>query len=140
MAQLNKLALVRMALRYAIKELSRQEKLCILADIYCPRPDGVRWTGVGGYGTSGLDQGIYSHLTTHRRISDLWLKLEAVGAKAGEETRIIKDFILSELSPENIAEMSVREVGDDPLPEIDAKRPQQAASDPLQLKLVKEGI
>ena len=50
MANLNKLALVRMALRYTIKDLTREEKLCILADIFCPKRDGIRWTGQGGFG------------------------------------------------------------------------------------------
>ncbi len=45
MAKVNKLALARLALRYCVKDLTREEKLCILTDMFCPLRDGVRWFG-----------------------------------------------------------------------------------------------
>jgi hypothetical protein len=138
MAKMNKLALARMALRYCIQKLSREEKLCILTDIFVPLRDGVRWWGKGGYGVSGLDQGIYGHMTVFRQISDLWLKLESLGARPGEETRIIRDFLLGDLADEDRQEvLGTREsIADEPIPEFNERRSSQTADVPQgQLKL-----
>jgi len=134
MAKVNKLALARLALRYAIKDLSREEKLCILADMFCPLRDGVRWFGANGYGVGGLDQGIYAHMTTFRRISDLWLKLEAVGAQPSDEMRSIRDFLLGELSPEDREEIFGERAGiaDEPIPEFGERRTSKAEDSPQQ--------
>jgi len=124
MAKVNKLALARLALRYSIKDLSREEKLCILTDMYCPIRDGVRWFGANGFGVNGLDQGIYGHMTTFRRISDLWQKLDSLGAVLSEEMRIVRDFLLGELSDEDKAEILGQKTGiaDEPIPELGERR------------------
>jgi hypothetical protein len=125
MAKVNKLALARLALRYCIKDLSREEKLCILTDMFCPLRDGVRWFGHNGYGVGGLDQGIYGHMTTFRRISDLWLKLEGHGGKRDEEMIIIRNLLLGELSDEDREEiLGVKNgIADEPIPEFGERRP-----------------
>jgi hypothetical protein len=125
MDKVNKLALARLALRYCIKDLSREEKLCILTDMFCPLRDGVRWFGANGFGVGGLDQGVYGHMTTFRRISDLWLKLEAIGAVRAEEMRIVRDMLMAELSDEDRAEIlgTNGSIADEPIPEFGERRP-----------------
>ena len=138
MAKMNKLALARMALRYCIQKLSREEKLCILTDIFVPLRDGVRWYGHNGYGAQGLDQGIYGHMTVFRQISDLWLKLQALDARPGEETRIIRDFLLGDLADEDREEiLGTREsIADEPIPEFNERRSSQTeGQQQTQLKL-----
>jgi len=137
-AKVNKLALARLALRYSIKDLSREEKLCILADMFCPLRDGVRWFGANGYGVGGLDQGIYGHMTTFRRISDLWLKLEAIGAVPHEEHRIVRDLLLAELTEADREEIFGKQDGiaDEPVPEFGERRSSQPEGNgPKQLQL-----
>jgi len=125
MAKVNKLALARLALRYCIKDLTREEKLCILTDMFCPLRDGVRWFGANGTGVNGLDQGIYGHMTTFRRISDLWQKLDALGAVRSEEMRIVRDALLAELPDEDRAEILGLNgsIADEPIPELGERRP-----------------
>lgn len=138
MAKVNKLALARLALRYCIKDLTREEKLCILTDMYCALRDGVRWNGFNGTGINGLDQGVYGHMTTFRRISDLWQKLAAHGAVWSEETRIIRDLLLGELSEEDRAEIlgSGASIADEPIPEFGERRSSTPEGPgPVQLKL-----
>jgi len=142
MPKINKLALTRLALRYVIKEASREEKLCILTDMYCPIRDGVRWWGGNGYGVSALDQGIYSHVTMLRRVADLWLKLEGLHANMVEEQRIIRDLCLEELTEADREEIFGQPskpallIPEDELPEPKIKRePQPVNSGPEQMRL-----
>ena len=76
MAKINKLALARMALRMTINELDQRELLCVLTDLYTggAGEDQPRWFG-NGVGTGGLEQGIYNHMTTFRRMANLWAKI-----------------------------------------------------------------
>jgi|GEM_PF-6452139 len=142
MAKINKLALVRMTLRHCIKELSLEEKLCVLADINCPLSDGsgIRWFGgVYGSGASGLDQGIYGHMTTFRRMCDLWTKLKDCGANLRDEEIAIRNLLWEEI-PEpqrpDLLDVDSLNSADTPLPGSDsAKRPQAVVSEPTQLKL-----
>jgi hypothetical protein len=137
MAKVNKLALARLAMRYCIKDLSREEKLCILVDMYCALRDGVRWNGFNGTGVNGLDQGVYGHMTTFRRISDLWLKLQAYGAVSSEETRIIRDQLLAELSDDDRAEIlgSGASIADELIPEFGERRSSTPEPVPAQGQL-----
>lgn len=96
MAKVNKLALVRLALRETFKELDKRERLCVLADMYCKADDAPRWFG-GGEGTRGLEQGIYSSMTTFRRVSALWSKVVQLGVDPKVETVFLRDLLMSKL-------------------------------------------
>jgi len=138
MAKVNKLALARLALRYCVKDLTREEKLCILTDMFCPLRDGVRWFGANGFGVGGLDQGVYGHMTTFRRISDLWQKLTCIGAIPSEEMRIVRDLLLGELTEADREEIFGKQDGiaDEPIPELGERRAAQPEGPgPVQLKL-----
>lgn len=107
MAKVNKLALVRMALDETLKALDTREKLCILADLYAPlaSKDMPRWYGNGG-GVGGLEQGIYNHMTTFRRVSNLWAKvLSLIGDDENarkQETYRVRDLLVAALNESNI--------------------------------------
>ena len=96
MAKVNKLALVRLALRETFKDLDKRERLCVLADMYVRSEDSPRWFG-NGQGTAGLEQGIYGSMTTFRRVSALWSKLVGLGADAKAETAALRDLLMSRL-------------------------------------------
>jgi hypothetical protein len=109
MGKVNKLALVRLALRQTLNELDTRELLCILADMYVPpmKSDGEkdgsvpRWYG-NGSGTSGLEQGIYNYMTTFRRVSNLWSKILQLTADQKQETYNFRDFIVSKLNDRGV--------------------------------------
>jgi hypothetical protein len=105
MGKINKLALVRLALRQTLSELDTKELLCILADMYAPpmNEDGTkndsipRWYG-NGSGTSGLEQGIYNYMTTFRRVSNLWSKILKLTTDQKQEVYNFRDFIVTKLT------------------------------------------
>jgi hypothetical protein len=141
-AKVNKIALARLSMRYLVKSLTREEKLCILTDMFCPIRDGVRWWGGNGFGVAALDQGIYGHVTTLRRVADVWQKLEALHCNMVEEQTAIRDMLLLELADQDKEEILGVTSGmpDDEMPEPTVKRePQsvnpQTGADPRQLKL-----
>jgi hypothetical protein len=145
MAKLNKLALVRLALQVTMQDLTREEKLRVLADMQCPLRDGVRWWGGNGNGPGALDQGIYNHVTKLRIVGDLWQKLEAVlHANMFEEAKIVRAILLKELSDEDAAEISGQtrppssDGMDDEMPDdLTVRRAPQATKPPAaeQMKL-----
>ncbi len=103
MAKINKHALVMLALQKTFRELSAREKLCVLADMYVVRvgSDGAkvdepRWYG-NGQGTGGLEQGIYDHMTTFRRVSNLWAKLQSVSPDIKQDTFALRDQLVAGL-------------------------------------------
>ena len=141
MAKINKLALVRLALRCTVEELSREEKLRVLADMYAPPlRDGVHWNGgPNAEGSQALDQGIYFSVTKLRIVADLWLKLRALGAQLDEERKIVRDALFNSLPEEDRHEVldgrSVPQVDDD-IPDVpQPKRDPQPAERQGQLKL-----
>jgi hypothetical protein len=103
MAKINKLALVRLALRETLNQLDSRELLCVLTDLYTGGmiEGQPRWYGNGG-GTSGLEQGIYNHMTTFRRVANLWGKtLALIGTdetKRKQETARIRDIVVEMLT------------------------------------------
>jgi hypothetical protein len=105
MAKVNKLALLRLALRKTIGELNTRELLCVLADMYTGDNEHPRWNGNGG-GPSGLEQGIYDHMTTFRRVSDLWAKILKIhnGNKdaSKQETYNVRDVVVSTLNDRGV--------------------------------------
>lgn len=107
MAKVNKLKLARMALRMTLNELDQKELLCVLADMYASVADKEqpRWYGNGG-GTSGLEQGIYNHMTTFRRVANLWGKIMALqgGDKdlIKQETYRVRDWVVKRLSEKGV--------------------------------------
>lgn len=106
MAKVNKLALVRLALRETLNQLDTRELLCLLADLYTGGIEGQpRWYGNGG-GTSGLEQGIYNHMTSFRRVANLWAKILAlVGtdeAKRKQETYRVRDHVVKLLNDRKV--------------------------------------
>lgn len=104
MAKINKHALVMLALERVFRELNAREKLCVLADMYAAptskdgtKDDNVpRWYG-NGHGTSGLEQGIYDHMTTFRRVSNLWSKLMVLSPSIKEDTFKLRDQLVAGL-------------------------------------------
>lgn len=108
MAKINKLALVRLALHETIKELDNRELLCLLADIYTGNytsNQAPRWFGDGGSGAAGLQQGVYGHMTTFRRVSDLWAKIaELVGDKEAlkGEVYAVRDVAVARLNERGV--------------------------------------
>lgn len=120
MAKVNKLALVRLALQQTLGALSTREKLCVLADLYVPptrdgeKDDSVpRWYG-NGHGTSGLEQGIYDHMTTFRRVSNLWTKIKALSPDIKKETYDVRDFLIKSLTD---AQVDLGQIEDKPTDE-----------------------
>ena len=102
MAKINKLALARMALRVTLNELDNRELLCILTDLYTggAEKEQPRWFG-NGLGVGGLEQGIYNHMTTFRRVSNLWGKImlltEGDKEKIKQETYKVRDIVVKKL-------------------------------------------
>jgi hypothetical protein len=109
MAKVNKLALARMALRYALSDLTATELLCVLTDMYVvpTNDDGTkndsvpRWYG-NGNGTSGLEQGVYNYMTTFRRIANLWSKILRLTSDQKQETYNFKDFVVTKLKDRGV--------------------------------------
>jgi len=107
MAKVNKLALARMALRYTLNELDNRELLCVLADLYTggAEKEPPRWYG-NGNGTNGLEQGFYNHMTTFRRVSNLWGKITRLNE--GDEEKIkhevykVRDIIVKKLGDRGV--------------------------------------
>jgi len=116
MAKINKLALARFALRMTINQLDDRELLCVLTDLYTggAGADQPRWYGNGG-GTSGLEQGIYNHMTTFRRVANLWTKImEQHGGdkdKIKQETIRVRDLIVKRLNEKGV-DLKEIEVGE----------------------------
>lgn len=102
MAKVDKLALVRLALDHTLRALDVREKLCVLADLYNkPSDDTVpRWYG-NGSGTNGLEQGIYNHMTTFRRVSNLWSKIRTLTPDVRQETLRVRDLLVESLNSEH---------------------------------------
>lgn len=119
MAKVNKLALARFALRLTINELDQRELLCVLTDLYTGgvSAEYPRWYG-NGSGTSGLEQGIYNHMTTFRRVSNLWTKIMALHGgdkeKIKQETIRVRDLIVKRLTEKGLE-----------LKEIEAEEPNE---------------
>src|SRR5271156_6672653 len=101
MAKINKLALARFALRMTVNQLDDRELLCVLTDLYTggAGADQPRWFG-NGSGTSGLEQGIYNHMTTFRRVSNLWTKVKSLTDEEGvkKETFKVRDLLVQSLN------------------------------------------
>lgn len=107
MAKINKIALVRMALRYTINELDNRELLCVLSDLYAggTEKEPPRWYG-NGNGTNGLEQGFYNHMTTFRRVSNLWGKIMLLTEGDKEqiklETQRVRDTVVKKLADRGV--------------------------------------
>jgi hypothetical protein len=103
MAKVNKLALARMALRLTLNELDNRELLCVLTDMYTPPPEATscRWYGNGG-GTSGLEQGIYNHMTTFRRVANLWTKIQSLSPDIKLDTQKARDIVVKRLTDKGV--------------------------------------
>jgi hypothetical protein len=109
MAKINKVALARMALRLTINELDQRELLCVLTDLYTGGGEKEqyppRWYG-NGSGTSGLEQGIYNHMTTFRRVSNLWAKIMALLGNDKEKIKLetirVRDFVVKRLNDKGV--------------------------------------
>jgi hypothetical protein len=104
MAKVNKLALARLALRETLIQLDNRELLCVLADMYAgggEEQSQPRWYGNGG-GTSGLEQGIYNHMTTFRRIANLWTKIQKLSPDIKQDTYRVRDIVVEHLGKRNI--------------------------------------
>lgn len=107
MTKVNKLALARMALRLTLHELDNRELLCVLADLYAGGAESQqpRWYG-NGNGTNGLEQGFYNHMTTFRRVSNLWGKIMFLThgdtEKLKQETYTVRDHIVKRLGDRGV--------------------------------------
>jgi hypothetical protein len=108
MAKVNKLALARFALRMTINQLDDRELLCVLTDLYTGvsgADQPPRWYG-NGNGTSGLEQGIYNHMTTFRRVTNLWTKISLLLGgdkdKLKQETIRVRDLIVKRLNEKGV--------------------------------------
>jgi|SRR5271157_2409263 len=112
MGKINKLKLVRLALRHALSGLDTKELLCVLADMYVPpmkEVDGQlqkdesvpRWYG-NGSGPGGLEQGVYNYMTTFRRISNLWSKILKLTTDQKQETYNFRDFVVAKLKDRGV--------------------------------------
>jgi hypothetical protein len=106
-----------MTLRLTINELDQRELLCMLTDLYTPVELQPRWYGNGG-GTSGLEQGIYNHMTTFRRVSNLWTKIMALLGNDKEKIKLetirVRDFVVKRLGDKGVE-----------LKEIEAEEPNE---------------
>ena len=114
MAKVDKLALVRLALKTTIREFDTREKLCVLADMYTgtiPEHDVPRWYGNGG-GPSGLEQGIYNSMVTFRRMSNLWLKMKTLSPDIKLETYTVRDWLMESLG-EDVADQIAEKTQDE---------------------------
>lgn len=104
MAKVDKLALVRLALKHTLESLDVREKLCVLADLYNKPPDGEssrpRWWG-NGKGPNGLEQGIYNSMITFRRVSNLWSTLMVITPDIKQETYIVRDLLVKSLNAQS---------------------------------------
>lgn len=100
MPKVNKLALVRLTLQATLRELDKRELLCVLTDLYAGGvdKDQPRWFG-NGTGTNGLEQGIYNHMTTFRRVSNLWGKIMQLNNGDRDaikrETITVRDYVVN---------------------------------------------
>jgi hypothetical protein len=104
MAKINKLALARLTLRETISQLDNRELLCVLTDMYAGQGEEQsqpRWYG-NGSGTSGLEQGIYNHMTTFRRVTNLWMKLQKLSPDIKQETYRVRDIVVEMLGKHNV--------------------------------------
>ena len=114
MAKVNKLALTRMTLRMTLNQLDDRELLCILTDMYTggTEKEQPRWYG-NGNGTNGLEQGIYNHMTTFRRVSNLWSKIMALHANDKEKLKIetyrVRDYVLKRLEDKGVELKEIEE-------------------------------
>jgi hypothetical protein len=103
--KVNKLALVRMTLHRTFNEMDTRELLCVLADMYAGAVDkdsqAPRWYG-NGSGTQGLEQGIYNHMTTFRRVTNLWSKMKLLSPDIKQETYGLRDYIVKMLSERGV--------------------------------------
>lgn len=114
MAKVNKLALARMTLRMTLNQLDDRELLCVLTDMYTGggEKELPRWYG-NGNGTNGLEQGIYNHMTTFRRVSNLWTKithlLDNDKEKLKLETYRIRDYVLKRLDEKGVELKEIEE-------------------------------
>lgn len=104
MAKVDKIALVRLALKHTLESLDAKEKLCVLADLYAPPADKnqPRWYG-NGNGTSGLEQGVYNYMTTFRRVSSLWGKVMALTTDIKQETYMVRDILVQSLNDQKVS-------------------------------------
>ncbi len=114
MSKVNKLALVRMTLHRTFNEMDIRELLCVLADMYAGATDkeAPRWYG-NGSGTQGLEQGIYNHMTTFRRVSNLWAKMKALSPDIKEETYSLRDFVVRSLNDRGVDLKEIEEHTDE---------------------------
>ena len=114
MAKVNKLALTRMALRMTLNQLDDRELLCVLTDMYTggQEKEQPRWYG-NGNGTNGLEQGIYNHMTTFRRVSNLWTKIMALHGNDKEKLKIetyrVRDYVLKRLDDKGVELKEIEE-------------------------------
>lgn len=110
MARVNKLALVRLALRQTLLDLDKRELLCVLADLYAGNgeKEQPRWYGNGG-GTSGLEQGIYNHMTTFRRVANLWTKMQKLSPDIKKETYVVRDIVVKALNDRGVDLKEIQE-------------------------------
>jgi len=113
MAKVDKLALARMALRYTLNELDNRELLSVLSDLYSggAEKEQPRWYG-NGNGTNGLEQGFYNHMTTFRRVSNLWGKImlltEGDENQRKQETYTVRDIVVKRLNDRGV---DLKEIG-----------------------------
>ena len=119
MGKINKLKLVRLALRHALSGLDTKELLCVLADMYVPpmkEVDGQlqkdesvpRWYG-NGSGTNGLEQGVYNYMTTFRRVSNLWSKILKLTTDQKQEVYNFRDFVVTTLTDRGISMADIQD-------------------------------
>lgn len=118
MAKINKLALTRFTLRMTINQLDDRELLCVLTDLYTGSSSAdqpPRWFGHGS-GTAGLEQGIYNHMTTFRRMSSLWTKIMALHGddkeKLKQETMRVRDLVVKRLTEKGVELKEIEETNE----------------------------
>jgi hypothetical protein len=114
MPKVNKLALTRMALRMTMNQLDDRELLCVLTDMYTggQEKEAPRWYG-NGNGTNGLEQGIYNHMTTFRRVSNLWTKIMQLHGNDKEKLKVetyrVRDHVLKRLDEKGVELKEIEE-------------------------------
>ena len=103
-----------MALRLTLNELDNRELLCILTDMYAGggEKEQPRWYGNGG-GVGGLEQGIYNHMTTFRRVANLWTKLQKLSPDIKQETYAVRDLVVKKLNDRGV---DLTEIGGEAAP------------------------
>lgn len=116
MAKVNKLALLRLTLYAALRDLQTTELLCVLSDIYTGSFEGnhsPRWYGSNGTGTAGLEQGVYNYMTTFRRFADLWAKITEQVKNDKESLKLevyaVRDVVVEVLEKRGIDLKQVQE-------------------------------